>query len=97
MTNHHVEVIHNAHDQRFEATLEDNDIALMDYQISGNTITFIHTEVPPKYEGRGIASQIAKVALDYARDKGYKIQSTCSFVDMYLRKHKEYQSTAQGY
>jgi hypothetical protein len=97
VSDHKVEVVNNSIDHRFEAVLDDNDLAFIDYQIAGKNIIFTHTEVPEKYEGRGIANQLAEVALNYARDNGYKIQAVCPFVDLYIRKHKEYQSITWGY
>jgi hypothetical protein len=97
MSHYEVVVVHNPERHRFEAALDDGSVAVLDYQIAGKNMLFTYTGVPPQYEGRGIASQLVKVGLDYARDNGYKIQALCSFVDVYVRRHPEYQPITWGY
>jgi hypothetical protein len=84
------EVLHNTAQQRFEIHLN-GDVALADYRLTGDTIIFPHTEVPPKYEGRGIASKLAHAALEYARTNNYHVRPLCSFIVTYIDRHPEYQ------
>ncbi len=91
-----LEVIHDTEAHRFEVRLED-DVAFVEYQKAGNNMVFVHTEVPVAFEGLGIASKMAKVALDYARDNGHKIQAVCPFITAYIRRHTEYQPITWGY
>jgi uncharacterized protein len=84
-----LEVLHHPEEGRFEIIL-DRDRALLDYRIEGGTIYFLHTEVPPEYEGKGIGSRLAQAGLDFARKNGYQIVAYCSFIDGYLRRHPEY-------
>lgn len=88
-------VVHNVDNKRFEVALGDG-LALMDYMLAGNNMIFTHTEVPPAYEGKGVANQMAKVALDYAVEHGHRIQPLCPFVKLYIRKHPEYQAHTWG-
>lgn len=90
------EVKHNVEAKRFEVQLGDQ-LALIDYDIAGNNMVFLHTEVPPAFEGQGIANKMAKVALDYAVQAGHKIQPFCPFVKRYVDKHPEYQPHSWGY
>jgi len=46
-----------------------------------------HTEVPPRLEGRGIASQIVREAFAYAEANGLAVEPWCSFVRNYMRQH----------
>jgi uncharacterized protein len=87
----------NEADKQFQAKLEDGDIAFIEYMIAGEWIVFTHTEVPEKYEGMGIASKMARVALDYAREEGYRVQPLCPYIAMYIRRHPEYQPITLGY
>jgi predicted GNAT family acetyltransferase len=50
---------------------------------------FPHTEVEPAFEGRGIASRLARRALDDARQRGLQVVPACSFFRVYLRRHPE--------
>ncbi len=49
--------------QRWEAHV-DQHLAVAEYRRRGNTIFFIHTEVPHELEGQGVASKLIKTALD---------------------------------
>lgn len=51
---------------------------------------FMHTWVPEKLSGQGIASSLAKAGLEYARQKGFEIVVLCPFVKAYLKKHQEF-------
>ncbi len=82
---------------RFEVTLGDAAIAILEYQIAGKNIIFTHTEVPVEYEGQGIAGKLAHVALEYAKNEGYKVQALCPYVAAYVRQHPEYHSITWGY
>jgi predicted GNAT family acetyltransferase len=48
--------------------------------------------VPAELEGRGIGSQLARAGMEFAREKAYKVLSTCWFVTGYIERHKEYQN-----
>ena len=50
---------------------------------------FFHTETPAHLQGRGIASQLVRGALDEARAKGLKVKPRCSFVGQYVARHPE--------
>lgn len=66
-------------------------LALIAYEMEGNKMSILHTEVPEALEGRGLASDLAKFALDYARQKQLKVKVYCEFVQVYLKKHPQYQ------
>lgn len=84
------EVKHNPAEMRFE--IQEGDLlAELLYQLDGDLIVFHHTFVPPALEGQGIASQLAKAGLDYAKTNMLRVVPACSFVDAYIRRHPEYQ------
>jgi hypothetical protein len=85
-----IDVRNNAEANRFEVVL-DGKLAMIEYMITGKNITFTHTETPTELEGRGIASAMARVALEYARDQQLKVIPLCPFVAGYIRNHPEYQ------
>lgn len=80
----------NEADSEFELQLPEG-LALIAYEMDGNTMSILHTEVPEEVEGQGVASQLAKFALDYARKEQLKVKVYCSFVKVFLRRHPEYQ------
>jgi len=84
------EVIHNTDEHRFEMSV-DGHLAVLNYISMGEIITFTHTGVPPAIGGRGLGSKLVETGLDYARESGLKVRSTCWFVSKYIRRHPEYQ------
>jgi predicted GNAT family acetyltransferase len=82
-------VVDNPSANRFEVTIGD-DIAIAEYIRKGDTIIFTHTEVPNHIQERGVASRMAKFALDQARAEGLKVRPNCPFFARYISKHPEY-------
>jgi predicted GNAT family acetyltransferase len=58
---------------------------------SAGWITLLHTEVPEALRGRGIAGELAKTGLEYARDNQLKVDVICPLVANYISKHPEFQ------
>ena len=85
-----VAVIHNAARRRFEATV-DGELCVADYQLRGKVVWMTHTGVPPSVGGRGIAAELVRVALAWAADKGYTVEPSCSYVEVYMRRYPETQ------
>jgi predicted GNAT family acetyltransferase len=85
-----VTVRNNAAAQRYEAKIGD-EMGLIAYQINGDIIIFTHTEVPEALEGHGIASQMARFALDDAQARGLNVIPQCPFVAGYIQRHPEYE------
>jgi len=84
-----IKVQHNPQVKRFETTVEGVS-AFLTYTQEEKVLTLLHTEVPPALEGRGIGSQLAGSALDYARQQNLKVVAKCSFVAKYIERHQEY-------
>jgi uncharacterized protein len=82
-------VVDNTAESRFEQRIGD-DIAIAEYKRRGDVIVFTHTLVPPHLEGRGIASGIAKFALDQARAQGLKVDPRCRFFAGYIERNPGY-------
>jgi predicted GNAT family acetyltransferase len=75
---------------RFEFE-ENGETAYLEFEIdSGGWITLWHTEVPQALRGRGIASLLAKTALEHARDQKLKVDVICPIVADFIHKHPEY-------
>ena len=49
----------------------------------------VYTEVSRADEGRGIAGQVVRAALDHARRQGLHVQPLCSYVRSYMTRHPE--------
>jgi hypothetical protein len=84
-------VRHESPAQRFAVRLDDQ-IAYLSYEDTGEgVLDFAHVYVPPEYRSQGIAAEITRAALQYARENGYSIIPTCPYVSDYLRRHREYE------
>ncbi len=82
-------VLNNEADNRFEVRTG-NDIAWIDYDRSGNQITFTHTEVPEAFEGKGIGKGLVTAALDFARGEDLEVIPRCRFIASYIKRNPEY-------
>jgi hypothetical protein len=92
-----LEVRHNPQASRFEAFV-DGALCRTDYRMSGNVMHIVHSEVPLALEGRGLAGQVVRAALEYARANGLKVVPVCGYVRAYMRRHKEtHDLLAEGY
>jgi predicted GNAT family acetyltransferase len=83
-------VENNEKAQQFQVRVEGH-LALIRYVYSNGSIAFVHTEVPPALEGRGIAGTLARAALEFAREHELSVIPRCPFVAAYIRKHPESQ------
>jgi predicted GNAT family acetyltransferase len=75
---------------RFEIARE-GQVAYLEYTLAGNVLALIHTEIPEKLRGHGLASTLAETALQYARDNKVKVDVICPSVADYIAKHPEYE------
>jgi uncharacterized protein len=80
----------NPQANRFEATVS-GQTAVAQYEVKPGVITFTHTRVPESLRGRGIANELAQVALASAREHGLRVIPKCTFFSSYMRRHPETQ------
>ncbi|MFO7585848.1 MAG: GNAT family N-acetyltransferase [Anaerolineales bacterium] len=89
-TSEFIEIRHNPEENRFQIEIE-SYLAVLEYQLDGDTIVFTHTGVPDELGGRGLGSKLVRAGLDYARAQGLRVHPLCSFVASYIEKKPEYQ------
>jgi predicted GNAT family acetyltransferase len=85
-----IAVVHNEKAHRFEMEI-DGLRPILTYRRFPDRIHFIHTEVPPPLEGRGLAAKLVRTALDFARANRLRVVPVCPYVASFLRKYPEYQ------
>jgi len=83
-------VHHNRSAQRFEVEINGQQ-AFAAYEREGKRMIFTHTEVPPAFRGGGIAGQMVRAALEFADREGLRVEPRCSYVQVYLSRHPEFQ------
>jgi uncharacterized protein len=74
---------------RFEI-LVDGHAAFLTYRLKGSVLSLMHTEVPVRLRGRGLAEVLARTALEYAGEHGMSVRPYCPFVSSYIRRHSEF-------
>lgn len=84
------EVRDNPARNRFELAL-DGGLAFITYRREAGVISLLHAEVPLALEGRGHGSALVKGTLDLIRVEGGRVIPRCPFVDVYMRRHPEYE------
>jgi predicted GNAT family acetyltransferase len=71
---------------------EDGEVAgFLMYRIEPGVLELVHTDVDPKWEGKGVGAALVKGALDDVRARGLKVRPYCPFVAAYIRRHPEYE------
>jgi predicted GNAT family acetyltransferase len=86
-----LDVRHEAARQRFVAAVGRGREAVLEYRVvASGVLDYHHTFVPPEARGRGVASQLVSVALDYVRTQGYAVRPSCPFVAHFVALHPEY-------
>jgi len=83
-------VTDDATESRYELYDDDRLIGVAAYRLSGETITFTHTQVDPEYEGQGAGSQLAREALDDSRARDRRVVVHCPFISAWIRRHPDY-------
>lgn len=84
-----IQVVKNDEAGQFEVRLGD-ETAFAEFRMVQGGMILPHTVVPEAFEGKGVASALARTALGYAREHGLKVIPTCTFMAGYIRKHPEW-------
>jgi predicted GNAT family acetyltransferase len=77
---------------RFEIE-ERAEVAYLEFETdSQGWMTIWHTEVPSAMRGRGVASELAQTAFEYAKQNDLRVDVICPLAASFLSKHPEYNS-----
>nr|WP_296067847.1 GNAT family N-acetyltransferase [uncultured Actinoplanes sp.] len=75
---------------RFELLVDGELAGLADYRRHDGYLTVIHSEVDPRFRGRGLGGELASRSLDLIRARGEKVKPVCPFFARYVEEHPEY-------
>ena len=75
---------------RFEVRVDGEIAGYAEYRRRPGLIAFIHTLIDPRFEGRGLASQLVRTALSEARSDELSVLPFCPFVRGYIAGHGEF-------
>jgi len=81
-----LEVDHDTAARRF-STVVDGERAVLDYSLTGSTMTITHTGVPTPIQGRGVAAELMRGALEAASARGWQIVPACSYAAAYMARN----------
>ena len=82
-------VLHDEKDFKFYVQIE-QDEAYIDYRWYQDKLILLYIFVPPPFRGKGISNVLIQHALQFAREKGAKINIYCPYIAKYVRSHPEY-------
>ncbi|MEV6211599.1 GNAT family N-acetyltransferase [Kitasatospora sp. NPDC051914] len=85
-----IRVTDNQELSRFEIFDDEELAGFAEYHRYEAELAFIHTEVDPKFGGRGLGGKLARAALDAAREQGLAVLPYCPFIRGWITKHPDY-------
>jgi hypothetical protein len=83
------QVEHQADNSRFVLNKDDKE-CILEYKLIGTAdtdnqrIDFSSTYVPFALRGQGLAEQLVKVGLAWAKEQGYQIEASCWYVKKFI-------------
>jgi predicted GNAT family acetyltransferase len=84
-----VQIVHDPNAREFFADIE-GARPVLQYRYANGLMTIFHTGVPAPVANRGIAGELARTALEFARAQGWKVEPACSYIRAFMQKHVEY-------
>jgi predicted GNAT family acetyltransferase len=75
---------------RYEVHVDGMLAGFATYRRHDGNVEFLHTEVDEAFEGRGIAGQLARGALDDVRARGLRAVPLCPFIASWIGRHPDY-------
>lgn len=78
---------HDATKQEFTTTRDGHTAELAYARPSDDVIDFTHTFVEEALRGQGLADELARTALAYAREQKLRVKTTCTFIAGFVKRH----------
>ena len=79
-----------AESDRFTISVEGRQVGLADFYDRDGVRVFPHTEVDPRYQGRGLATILVREALTATRAAGLRVVPQCWMVAEFIDKNPEF-------
>lgn len=80
-------VTRNDADSRYEIRSGGTLAGFAEFDLRLGAIRFVHTEVFPDFQGKGLANVLAEEALTDAAARGEALVPLCPYIAKYLRSH----------
>lgn len=83
-------VTDNPAESRYEVRVGGELAGFVAYHLRGQRITLIHTQVDSRFQGAGLAGQLARFSLDDARKRNLAVLPSCPYIRSWIGKHPGY-------
>jgi predicted GNAT family acetyltransferase len=74
---------------RFDIHVDGELAGFADYTIKDGVVVFPHTEIAPKFGGKGLGTILVEFALNEIAQENLTVEPLCPFVSKYIGKHPE--------
>ena len=83
-------IAHEPDASRYTVQIDGQVVAVADYRINGNAISFNHTHTQPSHRGLGLAAALVEFAInDVEANSSRRVVPMCSYVADWFEKHSE--------
>jgi predicted GNAT family acetyltransferase len=76
---------------RYEIEVDGRVAGFLLYRVEPGVLELVHTDVDPRWEGKGVGATLVAGALDDVRGRGLTVRPYCLFVAAFIRRHPEYE------
>ncbi|GIE92728.1 GNAT family N-acetyltransferase [Paractinoplanes rishiriensis] len=76
--------------KRFELLVDGEVGGHAAYRLRDGVVVITHSEVDPKFRGRGLGGELARRTLDELRTRGARVYPACPFFARFVADHPEY-------
>ena len=83
-------VTDNPTEEQFEIRDDGRRAGFVAYEQRGQELLLLHTEIDPRFEGRGLGGRLARQVLDAARERGLAVLPYCPFIRGWIQRHPDY-------
>ncbi len=81
---------HEADESRYTLTVDGDLVAVADYRINGDSISFNHTYTQPAHRGMGYAAEVVEFAIDdVEKTTDRRVVPMCWYVAQWFDEHPE--------
>jgi predicted GNAT family acetyltransferase len=84
-----VEIRDNPGEDRYEVWVAGELAGFAVYEPGSRVYSYLHTEIDPGHEGRGLGSWLIRYALDDMRARNLEVLPYCPFVLQFIAKHPD--------
>jgi uncharacterized protein len=88
----HIEVADAPDRDRYKLSIDGEVVGFTAYRMRPGLIAFIHTEIDEGFQGRGLADELIRFALEDARKRGLAVLPFCPFVKAFIERHREFEA-----